>query len=518
MSWFSRLNPTPGFPAYTGPYKVGTVDVEIPAADLTSSTSCPDSAPSTISFRIFYPCEQTSSSRPVRWIPGPQRATVSAFARFLGANPKAANAFSYVGVSSVSSLASLTCPRLFPSLLYYITIPALRNAPILSPPTQNKRWPVMFFSHGLAGSRNAYSHICGSLSSHGMVVIAMDHRDGSSPIQFIRATKTTESKTVEAVKLPHAPSPEVYAGRDEQLRIRLWELAMAHTALHKIDMGEQVDNLDENTSHNSKTREEVLQRFANVLDIHEPGKIAFGGHSFGACTTVQFLKSVYYAKDKPADLSSPLLSVSSESPLAKQITPNTPSALLDLWCLPLRSPTQSWLWERPLPAYAAGGPGGKGIVSVLSQGFYNWTGNCDDVKRAIAPPRNHRGVNKDPHCYYPTDSQHFSQSDFGILFPFITRKLMKAQDPERLLTLNTRAVLQLLRESGLEVAATSAKDREVVGDDKAGIDTILLNDGSVRGWNSVSVRNEPATQNTSLEQDEKHIPTEEMINGAPVAV
>lgn len=97
MPWLSRFDPTPGFPAYTGPYQVGTVDVEVPAADLPPQAASPECAPSTISFRIFYPCEEpTAPTRPVRWIPSPQRPTVSAAARFLGANSKFAEVFAYV--------------------------------------------------------------------------------------------------------------------------------------------------------------------------------------------------------------------------------------------------------------------------------------------------------------------------------------------------------------------------------------------------------------------------------------
>lgn len=86
MSWFSRFNPTPAFPSYTGPYMVGSVDVEIPAADLDSPSPAPNSSLGTVAFRIFYPCEPSSHERPVKWIPDPQRGYVSAYARFLGAN------------------------------------------------------------------------------------------------------------------------------------------------------------------------------------------------------------------------------------------------------------------------------------------------------------------------------------------------------------------------------------------------------------------------------------------------
>lgn len=341
----------------------------------------------------------------------------------------------------------------------------------------------------------------------------MDHRDGSSPIQYIRATRTTESKIIEPVHLSHTPSAEVYAGRDQQLRIRLWETALAHAALLKIDRGDQLENLDDNTSHNHKERVEVLDRFKNTLDVHEPGKISFAGHSFGACTIVQLLKSVFYAREKPSCATRPLFEPLSDCELAKQITAKTPVALLDLWCLPLRSPSQSWLWEKPLPSYATGGLGGKSVVSVLSQGFFNWSGNCNDTKRAIAPPRNYDTPNRKPHCFYPANSQHFSQSDFGILFPYLTSKFMKAQEPERVLKLNTRAMLQLLRENGIEVAQTSYVDREVEVDDRSP-DNILLGDGAVRGWIPIDVEAESANGRINVEQDKCHAPADDLGDGA----
>lgn len=351
-----------------------------------------------------------------------------------------------------------------------------------------------------------YAHMCGSLSSHGMVVIAMDHRDGSSPIQYIRATETTESKIIDPISLSHSPSPEVYEGRDKQLRIRLWEVATAHTAVLNMDKGQKLNNLDENTSHSRKERVEVLSRFTDMLDVHEPGKIAFGGHSFGACTTIQLLKTVFYSKEKPSN-AQPLLESSNDADLTEQITSKTPTALLDLWCLPLRSPSQSWLWERPLPAYTPGGAGGKSIVSVLSQGFFNWSGNCNDVKRAISPPKGYNGSTEGPYCFYPANSQHFSQSDFGILFPNITRKFLKAEEPERVLKLNMRAVLQMLRENGIEIAATSKEDMELTEDTKTG-DTILTGEG-IKGWIPANVDESTTKGRVNVAEDVTQAPTDE---------
>ena len=49
-SFLSYLNPIPSFPAYTGPYNVGTVDVELPVSELHSPAPSPDPLISTVSF------------------------------------------------------------------------------------------------------------------------------------------------------------------------------------------------------------------------------------------------------------------------------------------------------------------------------------------------------------------------------------------------------------------------------------------------------------------------------------
>jgi platelet-activating factor acetylhydrolase len=55
---------------------------------------------------------------------------------------------------------------------------AEQNARLLDAPV-GKRWPVLFFSHGVGCSRLMYSQICGELASHGYLVVAIEHRDGA---------------------------------------------------------------------------------------------------------------------------------------------------------------------------------------------------------------------------------------------------------------------------------------------------------------------------------------------------
>lgn len=84
-SYFSRFSPIPGFPEYTGPHKVGTIDVEFPVSELESQSPAPDEGISTVQYRIFYPCEPEAKGKTISWLPTPQRGYVSAYTKFLGA-------------------------------------------------------------------------------------------------------------------------------------------------------------------------------------------------------------------------------------------------------------------------------------------------------------------------------------------------------------------------------------------------------------------------------------------------
>lgn len=91
----SHLSPVPAFPEYTGKYQVGTVDVEIPVAEIPSPSPAPDPNITTVHFRIFYPCEPPENvTKKTYWIPDPQREYLGAYARFLGARPSLADFFS----------------------------------------------------------------------------------------------------------------------------------------------------------------------------------------------------------------------------------------------------------------------------------------------------------------------------------------------------------------------------------------------------------------------------------------
>ena len=362
----------------------------------------------------------------------------------------------------------------------------------------------MVFSHGLGGTKNAYSHICGSLASHGLVIAALDHRDGSAPTSFIRGDPKGSGRQVDYKQIAQVPSQENEEARNHQLAIRCWEIGLAYSALLKMDNDERLTNYRNHDASQSSH----LSTFARSLDIHTPGSISWAGHSFGAATMIQFVKSIFYG-------GSPLYTANPSSPIIQQITPASSLTLLDLWAQPLLSSATSSLWSKPLPAYAAStGTGAAAPLAILSESFFKWKANLATTIRAISPPQGQftaKGLR--PHIFYPTASAHLSQSDFGALFPWVTKKLMKAADPERTLRLNVRAILESLRRSGVKVAETGGLNMERHGAGIPSLDggeeavrsdsEILSTDGKLGGWIAVDVQ----------DSSDGHSPNGDVMNG-----
>ncbi|KAA8893872.1 platelet-activating factor acetylhydrolase, isoform II-domain-containing protein [Sphaerosporella brunnea] len=447
MSFLSRYV-VPQFPAYNGPYTVASFDLEIPVTSLPTSQKPPNSAEaiSTVQFRVFYPTahkfepadterassappsdaesegvssdaektgwtsgwfrhratlddRQKEQSKPVYWLPEPhQREYLSGYARFLGAGSGLAELISYI-----------------PRILHHIALPAISLAPLM-PSNPGFKFPTMIFSHGLGGTRLAYSHLCGSLASYGMVVIVPEHRDGSAPVTFMKPgvteTELVGSKPengepgigstsaaskngngnsrvqVDYTAYPHQISEETANGRNRQLEIRLWELSVIYSAITLLDLG-QIPPSTAMFDADSSTRDSLLSTFKEKLDIRTPGSLIWSGHSFGSATMIQLIKSVYYS-DKTQPNEDPLFVPDSTVPhdapdaipLGKQITASSPLLLLDVWCLPLLSKRTQSLWKLPLPQIGAGN--GDRVLVIMSDEFFKWRENLRGVRRILS--------------------------------------------------------------------------------------------------------------------------------------
>ncbi|EXJ66307.1 uncharacterized protein A1O5_10459 [Cladophialophora psammophila CBS 110553] len=374
-----RLSPVPALPEPFGPHKVGTTEWEIPVSEIPSSSPIPERKITTIKFRLFYPTTPKAKSKTsVPWLPTPQREWNQAYATFLGAGPR------------VSSLISL-----IPFLINMTNIPAIADAPLL-PREASSGYPLVIFSHGLGGNFNAYSAVCTALASFGIVCAAPEHRDGSAPVSPIRSADGRKSTTIPYQRHPHAPTTKVLNARNAQLRIRLWELEQLFTVLTNFNSGVTFSNYAA-----ARSKSKAGPSLKDALDLR-PGRVTWAGHSFGACTTVQFVKSVYYHEFLPSlkgtefenDLDwRPLYKPADDGELVRQITPESPVILLDLWAMPLRAGLTKWLWEKPLPCYHRKTTDRENhpptnVVAIISSEFYKWPELLNRMKATLSasPP------------------------------------------------------------------------------------------------------------------------------------
>ena len=314
-----------------------------------------------------------------------------------------------------------------------------------------------------------------------MVVAAIEHRDGSCPISYICKTPTSDAGTIDYERIT-GYSTETMGARRNQLSIRSWELALLHAAILQIQEGRLSTNL---------ASPDLATQDFSFLDVYGPGKIALAGHSFGAASIAKFLKLAHFGK-----------AINSYSVISQRLTqslgPQTPAFYLDLWAEPLFFEKEDTS-HMPLPSQSDGSDPKTAVppIAVLSESFFKWKSNRDQVIRLLtsqpSSPTNQAlsrsTAAQPPYIFYPAHSAHLSQSDFGILFPLLTKKVLKAEEPERTLTLNVRAVLEGLRRAGWKVAdsaiETDENDGKVEG---KGQDWRILDreGGKIKGWMPVN--------------------------------
>lgn len=220
LFWMFLIGLTPitsPLPAYTGPYEVGILDVEtevqrrvIREATLKATGENAFEL-STLAVTLYYPSslpKVPSSKRPWArpWLPQPVSLIGQGYARLAGV--------SFLGPVFTFALWALGSSTVIPGVV---------DAPILSASKQvlfdeagsigdfdnvleaaeeehtelrrDEKFnalPCVVFTHGMAGMSQSYSHYLGSLASHGYVVAAIEHRDGSGPGTIVHYPNETE--------------------------------------------------------------------------------------------------------------------------------------------------------------------------------------------------------------------------------------------------------------------------------------------------------------------------------------
>jgi platelet-activating factor acetylhydrolase len=260
MAIFRNIFPL--LPKYTGPYQVGSLELEVPLEG-TKEWPITETVSETILVRLFYPTDDDDGVRrsSPTWLPQPSREYARGYADFLK-QP-------VLPTSLAISLA-----------VYHTTIPASENAPPLRL-DPDARLPVMIFSHGLGGSRNVYSQYCGSMASYGIFVAAIEHRDGSAPNSVVNAG-TKEQYTIPYRRITEYSERTKHL-RTSQLAQRTFEVSKLVALLRDINHG------NGKSFKINEDKKKHIDLFKGLLHT-EKGQFIMAGHSFGAATTVAACK------------------------------------------------------------------------------------------------------------------------------------------------------------------------------------------------------------------------------------
>ncbi|XP_037698758.1 platelet-activating factor acetylhydrolase isoform X2 [Choloepus didactylus] len=151
-----------------------------------------------------------------------------------------------------------------------VTIPAKWNAPLRT----GEKYPLIVFSHGLGAFRTIYSAIGIDLASHGFIVAAVEHRDGSASATYYFKDQSAAELGNKSWLYPKQEEPD----RNFQVHQRAKECSQALNLILAIDHGKPAENVLD-------LEFDVKQ----LKDSIDRNKIAISGHSFGGATVIQAL-------------------------------------------------------------------------------------------------------------------------------------------------------------------------------------------------------------------------------------
>lgn len=448
-------------PKYSGPYSVGFMDIEIPAASPRPFSHITRHGRhilqlETVLTSFYYPSAIGSGigkdpgghkywSREV-WLPHPRSKMSKGYAAFAG------------------------LPQWLILVWFFITtwftkIPAFRNAKLANhwPPEQNAAdggfkvkseraeaprgqpeepiFPLVMFSHGMGGSRMAYSSVCGEFASYGFVVCAVEHRDGSGARTFINHPPEGKGSRKEREvnghvdhwenetkrhwdvvdfifpkQNPYDTRPSNEQGVDKQLRsaqieMRLAEIEEAYEIVTAIAAGRGPAVAERNLRNSDGIG--ASSRGLDGVDWNSwrgkvnTAQVTMIGHSFGAATTVEILRH------------------------ADRFQWVGQGIMYDIWGIALNPPEFE-------PRHRINVP----LLGINSEAFMYWSDNFSAATRVCDEAKMHGSM---AWLLTVRGTVHISQSDFAILYPHIASVVLKQTiDPRRAIDVNINASLEFL--------------------------------------------------------------------------
>ncbi|KAF7863877.1 hypothetical protein EAF04_006842 [Stromatinia cepivora] len=448
-------------PYYSGPYSVGQMDIEVPVREPRTFSNIKRQHKhvlnlETVLFSIFYPSgfgsgegvspEGEKKWSRATWLPRPRVEMARGYSKFAG-------------------LPSWPTIAWFGMTTAFTKLPAFRNAKLATHwPSENAResesgyqtknsagepppgepespcFPLLIFSHGLGGTRTTYSSVCGEFASYGFVVVAVEHRDGSGPRTFINLPKNGDKfgsqnvdHTDEARKRGYErfdyvfpegnardTTPNNEQGVDAELRaaqiqLRLAEIEEAYYIMTQIHNGNGSQLAQANLRQSSPGRIGGSSRGLKGIDWESwkdrfhLQQVTMLGHSFGAATTVEVLRTQ-----------------------TKRFPYVSQGILYDPWGGAIQQADSESEYQIHNP-----------LLCISSEAFMYWPSNFSSIMSLCREAKSQGTL-----CWLLTvrGSVHISQSDFSLLYPNVSSFLLKMTvNPRRAIDLNINASLEFLK-------------------------------------------------------------------------
>ncbi|KAI1102039.1 PAF acetylhydrolase [Jackrogersella minutella] len=289
-------------PEYSGPYRVGAIDVEIPLAlsrvvDTArfKTTRANAFELETVLFTLYYPTTQDAVSQKPKhyWMSRPVSLIAEGYAKFARINNFAVNWLmtgagnalvgniqipAHVDVPLGDLMATFTS-----STVSRDDVDEVEKATLIA----TGGHPVIVFSHGMASSRTDYTHYAGELASRGYVVAMLEHRDGSCPGSIIMKNGEPDKTKL------HFNAPEIESVSGKELTVKEFKTAQLNFREAEIEEAVHVLKLineghgDEVFKQNSRGEGSDFQNWQGRLNTDE---MIVAGHSYGATGAMQALR------------------------------------------------------------------------------------------------------------------------------------------------------------------------------------------------------------------------------------
>ena len=312
------------------------------------------------------------------------------------------------------------------------------------PPTgqpEKPVFPLIMFSHGLGGSRTAYNSLCGEFASHGFVVCAVEHRDGTGARTLInhpsqsRGSRPEREHTGKVDQYPEEadktwdgvnfifpdkshmdthPSNDI--GIDKELRsaqidMRLAEVEEAYEIIKAIVAGQgaavQEQNLRNAQGIGSSSRGLEGVDWDCWVGRVNTMQVTMVGHSFGAAATVEILRH------------------------AERFRWVGQGIIYDVWGMSLNPSGSDPRHRIRVP-----------LLGINSEAFMYWSDNYRAAVRVCDEAKMHGSL---AWLLTVRGTVHVSQSDFCILYPHLASLFLKQTiDPQRTIDVNISTSLEFL--------------------------------------------------------------------------